>query len=43
MKKLLLLVVGLLFSAAPSLAQSFVTGIVMDTELNAPLSGANVI
>ena len=43
MKKLLLLVVGLLLSAAPSLAQSVVTGTVMDAELNAPLSGANVI
>ena len=43
MKKLLLLVVGLLLSAAPSLAQSVVTGTVMDVELNAPLSGANVI
>lgn len=43
MKKLLILVVGFLLSVAPAFAQSVITGTVMDAELNAPLSGANVI
>ena len=43
MKKLLILVVGFLFSVASAFAQSVITGTVMDAELNAPLSGANVI
>jgi hypothetical protein len=43
MKKLLILVVGFLFSIASAFAQSVITGTVMDAELNAPLSGANVI
>jgi len=42
MRKILFLAVGLLLSAAPAFAQSVVTGTVMDAELNAPLSGANV-
>lgn len=43
MKKLLILVVGFLLSVAPTFAQSVITGTVMDAELKAPLSGANVI
>ncbi|NCF41770.1 MAG: TonB-dependent receptor plug domain-containing protein [Bacteroidetes bacterium] len=43
MKKLLILIVGFLLSVAPAFAQSVITGTVMDAELNAPLSGANVI
>ena len=43
MKKLLILIVGFLLSVAPAFSQSVITGTVMDAELNAPLSGANVI